>query len=107
LLYEDLSPKEAFQAYKTLTTELESFTYDRTVDVSNVEAYVFLSGGGQQKIVTWGSGKLNITANELHIVDRDGIETVILDGGSGDTDGSQNGIVRYQTTEEPVFITAE
>jgi hypothetical protein len=107
LLYEDLSPKEAFQAYKTLTAELEGFTYDQTLDVSNVEAYVFLSGGGQQKIVAWGSGKLTLIANELHIVDRDGIETLILDGGPEDEDGSQNGSVKYQTTEEPVFITAE
>jgi len=107
LLYDDWSPKPAFYAYKTLTSELRGYDYDRTLDITDVEEYVFVDNSGNEKVVAWGSGSLTFTpASQLRVVDRDGNVTIIQDGGSGDLDGVQNGRIRIQlpTNDEPVFI---
>ena len=71
----------------------------------DVEAYVFLSVDNQKKIVAWGTGKLSITQTDrIRIVDRDGNEIIIVDGGSGDLDGIQNNTIEFQTSIDPVFI---
>jgi hypothetical protein len=104
LLYSDWSPKPGFYAFKTLTSELRGYDYDRTLDISNVEGYVFANESGSEKVVAWGSGSLTFPASQLRVVDRDGNVTIIQDGGSGDMDGIQNDSVQYQITDEPVFI---
>jgi hypothetical protein len=104
LLYSDWSPKPGFYAFKTLTSELRGYEYDRTLDISNVEGYVFVNDSGSEKVVAWGSGSLTFPASQLRVVDRDGNVTIIQDGGSGDMDGIQNDSVQYQITDEPVFI---
>ena len=106
LLFDDFSPKPGFHAFKTLTSELRDYDYDRTLDISNVEGYVFANDSGNEKVVAWGSGSLTFPASQLRVVDRDGNVTIIQDGGSGDEDGGQNGSIRFQlpANDEPVFI---
>jgi hypothetical protein len=104
LLYDDWTPKPGFYAYQTLTAELSGYEYARTLDVPDVEGYVFQSPGQPEKTVAWGSGTLTFApASQLRIVDREGDETFIEDGGTGDIDGIQNGAVELQLTAEPVF----
>jgi hypothetical protein len=105
LLYDDWSPKPGFYAFKKLTSELRGYEYDRTLNISNVEGYVFANNSGSEKVVAWGSGSLTFTpASQLRVVDRDGNVTIIQDGGSSDLDGVQNGRIQFQTTKEPFFI---
>jgi hypothetical protein len=88
-----------------LTAELAGYDYYQTLEVENVEAYVFQSEFGQEKVVAWGSNALLFNpANQLRVVDRNGDETWVLDGGPGDLDGIQNGRIRFQIISEPVFI---
>ena len=108
LLFEDWTPKPAFYAYQTMTAELTGYEYARALDVPSAEAYVFTDVCGQEKTVAWGSGTLTVaSAGRLRVVDRDGNETVVVDGGAGDVDGVQNGVVMLQLADEPVFVTIE
>jgi len=104
LLFDDLTPKPAFYAYKTMTAELRGYAYARTLNVPNVEGYVFATPCGREKTVAWGSGRLTFPAGRLRVVDRWGNETFIVDGGAGDADGTQNGIVTLQLSAEPIFV---
>jgi hypothetical protein len=105
LLYDDFSPKPAFYAYKTLISELEGFDYSQTLDVEDVEAYVFESSIGDEKVVAWGNNTFTFTSvSQLRVVDRDGTVTWITDGGPGDLDGTQNNYIVIQISSEPVFI---
>jgi hypothetical protein len=107
LLYDDFSPKPAFYSYQTMTSQLDGYLFSYTMTVVNVEAYVFKSGTGQEKVVAWGSGSLRFASvSQLLVVNRNGEQTWINDGGEGDVDGIQNGVILYQTSEEPVFIQA-
>jgi hypothetical protein len=103
LLFDDLTPKPAFYAYKTMTAELGGYAYARTLNVPNVEGYVFATPCGHEKTVAWGSGRLTFPGGRLRVVDRWGNETFIADGGAGDADGAQNGIVTLQLSADPVF----
>jgi hypothetical protein len=103
LLFDDLTPKPAFYAYKTMTAELRGYAYARTLNVPNVEGYVFATPCGHEKTVAWGSGRLTFPGGRLRVVDRWGNETFIADGGAGDADGAQNGIVTLQLSADPVF----
>jgi hypothetical protein len=105
LLFDDWTPKPAFYAYKTLTSELTGYEYARTLDVPEAEAYVFQVPCGPEKTVAWGSGTLTFSpAGKIRVVDRDGNESTISDGGAGDLDGTQNGAVKLQLTADPVFV---
>ena len=103
LLFDDLTPKPAFYAYKTMTAELGGYAYARTLNVPNVEGYVFATPCGHEKTVAWGSGRLTFPGGRLRVVDRWGNKTFIADGGAGDADGAQNGIVTLQLSADPVF----
>jgi len=103
LLFDDLTPKPAFYAYKTMTAELRGYAYARTLNVPNVEGYVFATPCGHEKTVAWGSGRLTFPGGRLRVVDRWGNKTFIADGGAGDADGAQNGIVTLQLSADPVF----
>ena len=105
LLNDDFSPKPAFYAFKTLNAELAGYDYVQTLEVENVEAYVFQSASGQDKVVAWGDNSLLFNpASQLRVVDRDGNEIWVLDGGPGDLDGIQNDMISFQILSEPVFI---
>ena len=119
LLYDDFSPKPAFFAYQTLTAELTGYTYshDRNAWVYDdssrgyryvIEAYVFADAAQQEKTVVWGEPDqtLAFQAGQISVVDRWGAETVIVDGGAGDADGAQNGVVILQLSVEPRFVVA-
>ena len=115
LLNPDFSPKPAFFAYQTLTSELEGFyEYSRNRNVCSwssaglscyVEAYIFKNDFHEEKTVAWGSHLLPFQADQLRLVDRDGNETIIMDGGDGDEDGELNGSVKLQLSNEPVFVS--
>jgi hypothetical protein len=105
LLYDDWTPKPAYYAYQTLTSQLDGYWYHRTRVVPNGEAYVFRGPCRVEKTVAWGSGTLTFSAPEgVRVVDRDGNETSIDDGGVGDEDGSQNGVVELLLSDDPVFV---
>ncbi|MBI1877143.1 MAG: cellulase family glycosylhydrolase [Chloroflexi bacterium] len=107
LLFNDWTPKPAFYAYKTLTTELKGYKYARTLSVSNGEGYVFSTPCGQEKTVAWGSGSLALGGGRWRVVDRRGNISLISDGGPGDTDGAQNGTVKLQLSTDPLFISVQ
>lgn len=105
LLFEDWTPKPAFNAFKTMTRELKDYTYHHSLSVVDVEAYVFISSTHPQKIAAWGSGRLTFNlAAQLKVVNPYGTESWIVDGGLGDLDGTPNHSIQFQTTADPVFI---
>jgi hypothetical protein len=116
LLFDDWTPKPAFYAYQTMAAELDGYEYshDRGVwelDGSDrgfsylVEAYVFRTPCGAETTVAWGSETLPFApASQLRVVDREGNEMVVTDGGVGDVDGVQNGSVTLQLSADPVFV---
>lgn len=113
LLFEDdWSPKPSYYAYQTLTAELAGFTYAYTLNDSGVESYAFRDEQGQEKVVAWWVadwptyGSLVFgQSSRLQVVDRDGVVTVVEDGGTGDLDGVQNGAIELRMTVEPVFVS--
>jgi hypothetical protein len=117
LLYPDFTPKPAYFAYQTLTRELDGYyeySHDRNTCMWGsegvycyVEAYVFKNNAGEEKTVAWGETRLTFQGKELRVVDRDGNETIVEDGGTGDEDFRRNGSVRLKLSAEPVFVTAE
>ena len=116
LLNSDFSPKPAFFAYKTLTSELDGFyEYSHNRNICSwssagascyVEAYVFKYDSLTEKTVAWGSRSLKFITSKLKVVDRNGKEIIIEDGDKGDMDGNINGIIKLKLSDEPVFITA-
>ena len=108
LLFDDWTPKPAFYAYQTLTSELGGYEYVRTLNVPDVEGYVFQDLSLQEKTVAWGSGTLTfVPAGQLRVVDREGSVVSVVDGGEGDVDGVENGTVELQLSSEPVFVTVD
>jgi hypothetical protein len=106
LLFDDWTPKPAFYTYQTLTSELSGYEYAGTLDVPDVEGYVFEDASQQEKTVAWGSGTLTFApAGQLRVVDREGNVTFIVDGGPEDADGVENGAVELQLSADPVFVT--
>jgi hypothetical protein len=111
LLYDDWTPKPAFYAFQTLTSELDGYVFARNMNLSSPnEAYVFRNASGQEKTVAWttGWGTRTLTfgsATRLRVVDREGQVTFIQDGGVGDADGSVNGSIRLNLSQDPVFVS--
>ncbi|MBE9508132.1 MAG: hypothetical protein IMY86_08785, partial [Chloroflexi bacterium] len=106
LLDKEWTPKPAFHTYQTLTSELSGYEYARTLDVPDVEGYVFEDSSQQEKTAAWGSGTLTFApAGQLRVVDREGNVTFIVDGGPEDADGVENGAVELQLSADPVFVT--
>jgi hypothetical protein len=115
LLYkDDWSPKPAFYAYQTLTSELMGYTYAYTLDVPNVEGYIFRDPYQREKTVAWGlvepEGDDSVPlvfapASRLRVADHQGNVTFVEDGGTGDADGMRNGAVELQLTADPVIIS--
>jgi hypothetical protein len=105
LLFDDLTPKPAFYAYKTLVAELTRYHYLTTLDILYSEGYSFINGSGLEKLVAWGSGVLSVApASQLRVVDYLGNVTWVNDGSAGDVDGLQDGSIQLQLTESPVFV---
>jgi len=105
LLFADLSPKPAFNTYKTLVSQLTNYKYDRTLlSNPNTEAYVFRNSCNDEKIVAWGNNiPINISpANSLEVTDYLGNVSTIQDGGLGDADGSINGSIQVRLLIDPM-----
>jgi len=125
--------KSAWYAYQTTTAELNGTTYSRTLSETGIEGYVFnlpgginLPGGGE-KTVLWvppdskavpGSARTRdftvAGGQQLRVVQMVEVtagsdewrwrEVLIQDGGTGDLDGSTNGVVRIQINSNPQFV---
>jgi hypothetical protein len=106
LLDNDWNPKPGFRAYQALTSQLTGYEYIQSLAVTNGgEAYLFRNPCGQEKAVAWGTGIVTFSpANLVRVVDREGIETLVYDGGAGDADGQVNGSISLQLSEDPLFI---
>jgi hypothetical protein len=109
LLFDDLTPKPAYYAYQTLTSQLEGYKYLRTLGVQNAEGYVFRNALGQEKTVAWSRGTAGTSAtlpftqtSQLQVADRSGKVTLIQDGGAGDADGVVNGTVLVRLPTVPL-----
>jgi len=103
----DFSPKPAYYAYKTMVSELTNFRYKQTLPITGGEAYVFQNNCQGEKTVAWGDN-IPLTfspATSLRVVDYLGNESLIQDGGAGDGDGTQNGVIQITLTSDPVFIS--
>ena len=117
LLNPDFSPKPAFFAYQTLTSELDGYYeyshdrnrcyWDNSGVTCYVEAYIFKDESQNEKTVAWGSTSLKFSAHTLRVVDRFGKETIIRDGSNKDEDGIADGKVKLGLSEEPVFISSK
>jgi hypothetical protein len=106
LLFDDWTPKPAFYAYQTMTSELTGFEYASTESVAGGEAYQFVDVCGRRKTVAWGSGSLTLDrAQKARVVDRMGTESGVQDGGPADADGVRNGAIAIALTSEPVFVS--
>ncbi len=105
LLFDDLSPKPAFTAFKTLSSELRDYQYLATVNPPNVEGYVFSALAQPNKTVAWGTGTMTFApASQLRVVDRFGNVGTIYDGSTSDLDHSANGSIQVQMTIDPIFF---
>ena len=108
LVSSSLDPYLAYYAYQTMTQELAGAEYDHALSVSGVEGYVFSLPGGGEKTVLWATGSntdVAFTGSELRVVQKDGSEETIQDGGSGDLD-STPGQITIQVTQSPIFVQA-
>ena len=110
------TPYYGYYTYQTVTRELAGTSFDRRLGVAGVEGYVFNVSGGEEKLVAWTtegtvSVSLEGTQNRLlrlTCTTDDGPcywqETVVDDGGPGDSDGNINGQIEIQIAEEPAII---
>jgi hypothetical protein len=104
LLFNDWTPKPAYFAFKTLTAELTGYTFYHQLSSPNMEIFIFRDSLSREKTVAWGSGTLTFSSSALRIVERSGNSTLVVDGGTGDLDGLQNGSIAVQVTSNPIFI---
>ncbi len=115
LLREDLTPKPAYYAYRTFTTELGAATYLHTLDEESsndaVEGYV-MSLLGHRKYALWSRSETATTHTftftapnpKLRVVQKDGTETIVPDGGAGDLDGQANGSITLSVGPSPIIV---
>jgi hypothetical protein len=112
LLYDDLNTKPAYQAYQILARELACATYVREFVSSDplVEGYVFRMPSGEEKTTVWASATTTAgfaVVDRLRVVHRTGVETIIVDGGSGDLDGHRNGRVTIAVGTWPKHVQSD
>jgi hypothetical protein len=101
------SPKPAYHVYKTLATELNAYTYNREFDFGGTEGYVFYyAPSHKEKTVLWATGSTRTVAfagSVLRVVDKLGVETIIVDGSGQDRD-SRAGVIGIQVSGSPVYV---
>ncbi len=112
LLHTDLTPKPAYEAYKTLTKELAGamFLTARRDFNTHVEGYDF-DVGGRRKTVLWTTQEvtlpqsLQLYANggSLRVVDKYGVEALIVDGSAADLD-NRSGYVGFNIDASPRYV---
>jgi len=122
LLYDDNSPKPAFYAYQTLTSELDGYKFDSIVNAgASNEAYKFYNPCDGYKIVAWlnttdvgaisiwdvpGVSKISLKYRPYSDPEVNVSDHVVEDGvtETGDLDEVKNGSIRIGLTIEPVII---
>jgi hypothetical protein len=114
LLFEDFRPKPSFFAYQTMTSQLMGYQFFRTIhEPGNIEGYAFVNSAGEEKYVLWrdeanttGNVAFNLSpAGQVKVVDYLGNESIVQDGGAGDLDGAQNGMIFVEVSEIPLYLT--
>ena len=119
-------PKLSYWAYRTMTYELNSFSYKgmdhqesgKSPWQYTYEGYVFQRNlDGAQRMVAWanaGTVPVAIKASRVSLVSMLGIASamqaspvpqIVSDGGPGDADRSANGQVVITLTTDPVYIS--
>ncbi len=111
LMFDDLTPKPAYHAYRTMTEQLTGYRYRETVGGDGIEGYAFRpEQGGPIKQVLWTDFESGDTrprdfaAGRLIVVDKFGGTAEIADGGDGDGDGLANGAIRILIGPSPVYV---
>jgi hypothetical protein len=113
----DNTPKPAFYAYQTLTSELNGYAFsetlaDGTTD-DGVEAYNFTHACNGTKTIAWTNADspapfVIYSVNSVRLLYRPGAvgvqDGVILDGQTGDLDNFVNGSITIALNVEPVII---
>lgn len=107
LLDSSLSPKPAYNAFKTLSAELAGAVYRRPIEASylGVEGYVFSAvEGAGEKWVLWASGgtpvSLTLPASQARTVTKLGQASIVSDG----ADGAWDGQVHLIVTSSPLYL---
>jgi hypothetical protein len=110
LLNPDLSPKPAYDAYSIFARQMAFADYVRTLEPSEtgsdqIEAYEFANGQRPGRtIVAWTEDEeehdMWLTADQVAVVDKFGIQTIIEDG----DDGSVDGQVQVTIGPNPVYL---
>ncbi len=107
LLTQSLQPKPSYVAYSTLTRELSGLRYKGLASFKGeIEGYVF-SADNRETTVLWAkSGSIPVTfrGGQVTVINLQGEETTVLDGGNGDTDRRADGSVTIAATQNPVFV---
>ena len=112
LLNPDHTPKPAYTAYTVLVSELTGARYNRT-EYPEVEGYVFSTEcDTREKDVLWTNPveggevtrDLSFPVSALRVVQKEGEESIIYDGGPGDLDDTPDGRVTIRITGSPVYV---
>lgn len=113
LLDTNLIPKQAYYALQTLTGEMHGAEFVRTRSdlPRRFEGYEFMVNG-RTKTVIWETGgeaiELPMAVSQaggvLRVVQGDGVQHFLTDGGAGDSDGTANGVIPVPLTQNPQFI---
>lgn len=112
LLNPDHTPKPAYTAYAVLVSELTGARYSHR-EYPEVEGYVFSTQcGTREKGVLWTNPveggevtrDLSFPVSALRVVEKEGEESIIYDGGPGDLDDTPDGRVTIRITGSPVYV---
>ena len=108
LLRSDGSEKPGYRSYQVLTAQLAQATVQGALALgSGLEGYRY-TVQGQERSVLWAtdgaSHAVAFTGSQVRTVTRDGTESLITDGGSGDLDGQVNGLVTIAVGPDPLYV---
>ena len=104
------SPKPAYTAYSTLTSELYGAKYTSALSGPGLEGYVFTKASGPQKTVVWAvnQASANITFHQSCVrrVDYLGAEAAIGDGDpTWDKDATVGQITLQVLRDQPIYVS--
>ena len=113
LITSSLQPKQAYYAYRTLTSELDGYSFVRVRRgfAPSLEGYDF-ARGDSYKTVVWALQAQPVAwdfavaepGGVLRVVSHTGNVSQISDGGSGDADGRVDGHVQISIGQDPLYL---
>ncbi|MCP4195950.1 MAG: cellulase family glycosylhydrolase [Proteobacteria bacterium] len=113
LMTEDLEPKPSFHVYQTMVQELSGAEFVRVRDDLwlRFEGYEF-NVNGRLKNVIWHTSyeteQISLAVSQpggtMRVVEKNGDEFTVQDGGTGDLDNSMNGFVGVNVRISPRFF---